>query len=129
VGTRVALLLALLLPAAAESKPRVWVAGEVVDIGRPARQTRASPDPHISTNPWQTPYPLASIAGGPWRVYVIRLGEDLYAATGEEPARKSYLGGLKPGDPIKAMVRGGNLYLLDPRGKEHRLRVRERLKQ
>lgn len=59
-------------------------------------------------------------------VYVIELEGRNYVAGYTAPGRKSYLGTLAPGRPVKVSIEKRNVYLLDPKGKQWKLRLLEK---
>jgi hypothetical protein len=112
------------LPASGAKAAREWRDGRVLEIGLPGEHQPESQDPFVSANREQTPYPLASTGVASYQVYVIEADGVTYAATGDPPGRKSYLGGLKPGDRIRCAVERKTLYIRNPRGREYRLTIR-----
>jgi hypothetical protein len=94
----------------------------LLDLIEPGDQTGEAHDPFV-TSGGQTMYPMASIGPARLRVYIIETGGHTYSATGEAPGRKHYLAGLRKNDSLRCAIKGQTLYLLDPRGREHRLHI------
>lgn len=105
----------LVLPLDAKRQPRDWQDATVLEVQRPAqRGTQGAP-----TNPVGTATQMNSPTPSVPMLESTGRGETWAYFTG----RKSFLGALQAGKPVKAFIDRRSLYLLDPKGKEWKLRL------
>jgi hypothetical protein len=127
-----AAVLLLVLPLDAKRPPRDWQDATVLEVQRPdQRGTQGAPTNPVGTaTQMNSPTPsvpmLESTGRGETWVYFIELNGRTHAAGYNSPSRKSFLGALQAGKPVKAFIDRGSLYLLDPKGKEWKLRLLKR---
>lgn len=125
-------LLAAFLGASAKDKKRTWQQGTITAVFSPKDQKtgdQPTVDPYTTPND-QSMYPRASVTGSvPKWVYLIEAGGARIVATSDSVGKRSYLAKLVPGQTVKLAVERSTLYILEPGGKQYRLRIRERTEQ